>query len=66
MSTTSTDVPAGSPAHRSSPPRSVFAKVMSALHGDKYLADAYPPEFVAAAPVHAPSAPGDDTAAPGR
>jgi hypothetical protein len=34
----------------SAPSRSAFARVMSVLHGDKYMVGAYPPDWGGAAP----------------
>ncbi len=55
--------PASSPGRRR-PGRFVLGKVLAALRGDKYMAGAYPPEWVAPA-THAAVTGGDDAATTG-
>ena len=60
---TGAPAPASSPG-RHRPARSVFGKVLGVLRGDKYMAGAYPPEWVA--PSTRPAVThGDDAATTG-
>jgi hypothetical protein len=40
------------PIHQRHPARSVFATLVSALRGDRYMVDAYPPDWRDDAPTH--------------